>query len=163
LSIMCLLYSTMDTPKITNASKMDQVLNFYPILQIIERMYNNYYRHGFWPALVQVGILGVTISSALCLTKWNLISNDPRVVFLFVTILECSIACIFAPYFASKVNTASRLFLIAKCRGFSNIYTRKCILSKRPWVLKSRITLWIPNFRCPSQCFAWTVFFLWLS
>jgi len=115
-----------------NVLNTDRVFNVYSILQIIERMYNNYYQRFFWPALVQVGILGVCISSALCLTKWDIVSNDPRGILLFVTILDCSIACMFAPYFASKVNTASQLFLSRKCRGFSNLYLRKRSLSKPP-------------------------------
>jgi len=126
----------MDTRTITNVSKMDKVFNTYAILQIIERMYNNYYRHCFWPALVQVGIFSVCISSALCLTKWNLVSNDPPGILLLVAILESSTACMFGPYIASKVNTASRLFLINKCSGFANTYTRKRILSKRPLSIK---------------------------
>jgi len=119
-----------------NVFKTSRVFDVYSILQILERMYNNYYQRFFWPALVQVGILGVCVSSALSLTKWDLVSNDPRGILLFVTILDCSIACMFAPYFASKLNTASRLFLSGKCKGFSNLYLRKRVLSKTPLSIK---------------------------
>jgi len=115
---------------------MDKLLTMYSMIQVVETMYNNCYKRLFWPALVQLGIVAVCISAALCLSKWDLIVNDPRGILLFVAMIEGFIACIFTPYFASKVNTTSRLFLDGKCRDFSNIYLRKRTFSKRPLSIK---------------------------
>jgi len=131
----------MDTGMTSSVPKMDKVLTMYSMVQIVERMYNNYYRRAFWPALVQVGIIGTVIPSALCLSMWNLVSKDPRVLLMFVTILEGSVLCILAPYCASKVNTTSRLFLKDKCtilkyNVFSDMYLRKRVSSKTTLKIK---------------------------
>jgi len=120
----------MDTGRIANISKMNQLLNMYSKLQIIERMYNNYYRHLFWPSFLQAGIIATCISSALCLSKWDMISNDPRLLFLILSIVNAGMICTFYPYCASKVNVVSDGLLKYKCRGFYNICIRKRILSK---------------------------------
>jgi len=100
------------------------------MLQIVERMYNNYYRSVFWPAVIQFGTLLVVSSLSLCLSKWHIISKDPRVYFMFVATLGGFTACIFAPYCASKVNTKSRLFVKYQCRVISSTYLRKRMISK---------------------------------
>jgi len=113
-----------------NVSKINELIGTYSILHILEIMYNNYCQSVIWPALVQVGTIMICFPMSLCLSKWNLVSKDPRVLLLLVLIVNGFIACIFAPYCASKVNTMSRLFLKYECRGFSNKYLRKRILSK---------------------------------
>jgi len=102
----------------------------YSVLQIIERMYNNFYRSLFWPAVVQCSTLAVIFPSSLCLSKWHIVSKDPRVLLLFICIVNGFVGCILAPYCASKVNTRSCLFLKYHCRAFSNKYLRKRIFSK---------------------------------
>jgi len=69
--------------------------------------------------------------SALCLSKWEIISSDPRLVILILAMINSALMCSFCPYCASKVNTASCLFLNFKCRIFTKICIKKCILSKR--------------------------------
>jgi len=124
------MYSMMDTGRIMNASKMDLLLNMYSTLQIIERMYNNYYRHMFWPSFLQGGVMVACLSSALCLSKWEMTTSDPRLIMLILAMVNSSMACTLYPYCASKVNTASGLFLNRKCRDFYNICIRKRLLSK---------------------------------
>jgi len=109
---------------------MKELIHSYSILQILERMYNNYYRSIFWPALVQVGVIIVCFSAILCLGKWHIVSKDPRVLLLQSLILYGFVVCMFAPYCASKVNTESCQFVKNHCRGFSSKYLRKRILSK---------------------------------
>jgi len=120
----------MESTRTTNVAKIHEVINTYTVLQILERMYNNYYRSVFWPGIVQVGTLILCFSASLCMSSWNIISQDPRVLLLFIGILNGFIACMFTPYCASKVNTVSRLFLKHQCRGFSSKYVRNRILSK---------------------------------
>jgi len=115
---------------------MNQLLNLYSILQIVEKMYNNYYQHLFWPSFLQAGIFTVCISSALSLSQWEKFSDDPRMVFLILTMINSIMICTFYPYCASQVNTASRSFLKRKCRGFYNICIRKRILSKKSLSVK---------------------------
>jgi len=102
----------------------------YSMLQILERMYNNYYRSIFWPTVVQCSTIAVVFPLSSCLSKWHIISKDPRVLLIFVCILEGFIGGILAPYCASKLNTRSQLFLKQQCRVFSNTYLRKRIFSK---------------------------------
>jgi len=113
-----------------NVSKTDKLITMYSSLQIIERMYNNYYRSCFWPAMVQCSTLAVIFPTSLCLSKWHIVSKDARVLLLFIGIVTGFMGCTFAPYCASKVNTNSRSFLKNQCRGFSNKYLRTRILSK---------------------------------
>jgi len=110
---------------------MNRMLNMYSVLQIVERMYNNCYRRVFWPAVVQIGIFALCISAALCVSKWNLISHDPRVFISLLGILNGLIGCVFYPYCASKTNTTSFAFLRSWPIEMSNTLMRKRILSKR--------------------------------
>jgi len=126
----------MDTGKVTNPYKMNQLVNMYSALQIIERMYNNNYQWLFWPSFIQTGIIAACFSSALCLSKWEMISNDPRLVILILCMINSAMICTFYPYCASKVNTASCLFLNFKCRVFHNACIRKRILSKQALSIK---------------------------
>jgi len=114
----------------TNVSKTDELIKTYSILQIIERMYNNYYRSVFWPVFIQLATIAVVFSTSLCLSMWHIVSKDPRVLLLLLCIVNGILGCIFAPYCSSKVNTKSCLFLKYQCRVFSNKYLRKRILSK---------------------------------
>jgi len=157
------MYSITNKEIPSNVSKIDKVLCKYSMLQIIERMYNNHYRSVFWPLFIQVGVFSLCISAALCLSKWNQVSNDPRVIVLFVTVLNCSMICIFCPYCASKVNTASRLFLTSKSRF--NIYLRKRISSKRKLAIEisnnfidSKFPLTVSMF-CVSNIFSLLIIF----
>jgi len=93
-------------------------------------MYNNYYRIFIWPVLLQWATLAVYFPLSICLSKWHIVSKDPRVLLMFICIVLGLIASVFAPYCASKVNTRSRLFLKYQCRVFSDKYLRKRILSK---------------------------------
>jgi len=124
--------SFMATGRKVTVFKMGEILNMYSYLQIVERMYNNYYRRFFWPAVVQLGLFSVCISAAMCVTKWDLISKDPRGLLPLMGILDGSVACVFLPYCASKINSASLSFLNSKCSVISNLYMRKRMLSKRP-------------------------------
>jgi len=94
-------------------------------------MYNNYYQKVIWPSLVQVGTLMVCFPASICLSMWPIVSQDSRVLWLFIFIVNGFTGCIFGPYCASKVNTMSCLFLIYQCRGFSSKYMRKRVLSKQ--------------------------------
>jgi len=123
-------YSSLAAITKTNVSKTDQLIKTYSILQILERMYNNYYRRIFWPTLVQCCTSCVIFPLSLCLSKWHIVSKDPRVLLLFICIVNGFVGGVFAPYCASKVNTSSRLFLKYQCRVFSNSYLRKRIFSK---------------------------------
>jgi len=93
-------------------------------------MYNNYYRSIFWPALIQMCTLAVILPLSLCLSKWHIVSKDPRVLLLFVCIVNGFLGCVFASYCASKVNTSSRIFIKYQCRVFFSKYLRKRIFSK---------------------------------
>jgi len=130
LIFVWIAFSSMETARRVNGSKMEELFHTYSNLQVLERMYNNYYRSTFWPALVQVGTLTTCFPVALCMSKWHILSKDPRVLLLFICILNGFIACILGPYFASKVNTGSRLLLKHQSRVFSNTYIRKRTLSK---------------------------------
>jgi len=130
INLFVIAYSSLETTRATNVSEIDKLIKAYSSLQILERMYNNYYRSVIWPALVQLGTLAIFVPLSLCLSKWHMISKDPRVLMLFISILQGFIGCVFAPYFASKVNTTSRLFLRYQCRAFSSTYLRKRISSK---------------------------------
>jgi len=131
LSYVFITYSSFEaTTGVTNVSKTDELLKAYSILQIIERMYNNYYRSVFWPVFLQWATLSVVPPASLCLSKWHIVSKDPRVLLLLIFIVNGILGCIFAPYCASKVNTMSRLFLKHQCRFFSNKYLRKRVVSK---------------------------------
>jgi len=105
-------------------------MSTYSVLQVVEKMYNNYYRSVLWPALVQVGVLIICFPASLCLSKWQIVSKDPRVLLLLSLILDGFIGCIFSTYCASKVNTESHGFLKYQCRDFSSKYLRKRISSK---------------------------------
>jgi len=126
----------MDTGRKTNAYKIDQILKMYSALHIIEKMYNNSYQRLFWPSLIQFGMIVGCFSSALCLGKWETISSDPRLVILILAMINSAMICTFYSYCASKVNTASRLFLNFKGRFFHNISIRKRILSKQVLSIK---------------------------
>jgi len=102
----------------------------YSVLQILERMYNNYYRTVFLPAVMQVGVLIVCFPVSLCVSKWHIVSKDPRLLLLFICILQGFECCMFAPYCASKVSTQSCLFLKQLRRVSSSTYLRKRICSK---------------------------------
>jgi len=121
-----------------SVSKIGELIDTYSILQLLERMYNNYYRSLVWPVIVQVGVIIVCIPASLCLSKWHIVSTDPRVLLQFICIADGFIACLYAPYCASKVNTTSRLFLKRYCRDIKVKYIRKRILSKP--VLSIRIS-----------------------
>jgi len=122
--------SSFENTTTNNVFKINELISMYSVLQLLERMYNNYYRAVYWPAIVQIGALAAIFLTSLCLSKWHIVSKDPRALLLLICILEGFTACVFAPYCASKVNTQSRLFLTYQRRVFSNKYLRKLILSK---------------------------------
>jgi len=93
-------------------------------------MYNNYYRSVFWPVFIQWTTLAVYLPLSLCISKWHIVSKDPRVFLLLIFAVAGSVGCIFAPYCASKLNTSSRLFIKYQCRVFSSTYLRKRVFSK---------------------------------
>jgi len=127
----------MNTGKIANTSKMDLLLHMCSTLQITERTYNSYYQRLFWLSLIQAGIICSCISSALCISKWDMISDDPRLPILILVIINTGMICTFYPFYcASKVNTASCLLLKCKCRDFNNICIRKLVFSKRALSIK---------------------------
>jgi len=130
------LYSIMGTGRITRVHKMNQLLNMYSALQIIEKMYNNNYQCLFWPSFIQAGIVVACFSSALCLSMLEMISSDPRLLILILAMINSAVICTFCPYCASKLNTASCFFLNFKCRVFHNTCIRKRILSKRALSIK---------------------------
>jgi len=120
----------LEATNTTNISKTEELINMYSILQIIERMCNNYYRNVVWPALVQICTLCVVLPLSLCMGKWDIVSQDPRILLLLICIVNGFIGCVFAPYCASKVNTRSCGFLQDQCRVFFSPYLRKRNFSK---------------------------------
>jgi len=50
----------------------------YSSLQIIERLYNNYFGKVFWPVLLLCGVIAACIPFAICVSKWEVVSHDPR-------------------------------------------------------------------------------------
>jgi len=159
------LNSIMDAGRITNPYKMNQLLNMYSAMQIIERIYNDNYQRLFWPSFMQAGIICFCISSALCLSKWKKFSSDPRLPILIIVIINAGMMCTFYPYCASKVNTASCLFLNFKCRVFNKVCIRKRILSKQALSIKvsdnfidSEFPLSVSKF-CVNNIFSLIVIF----
>jgi len=120
----------LEATRATNVFKTDELIKTYSSLQILERMYNNYYRRIFWPTIVQLATISVVFPLSLCLSKWQIISKDTRVLLLLILIVNGFVGGVFAPYCASKVNTSSRLFIKYQCRVFSSSYLRKRVFSK---------------------------------
>jgi len=59
-------------------SKLEKCLVMYSSLQIIKRLYNNYFGKVFWPVLLLCGVMAAGIPFAICVSKWEVVSHDPR-------------------------------------------------------------------------------------
>jgi len=113
---------------------MEGLISLYSALQIIEQLYNNYYRRLYWPTLFQIGILIVCIPSAVCIGKWETIANDPRLPLMILSIVNGWIIVFLSTTCGSKVNKRSILFNedALKHNGYfsASKYLRKRIRSK---------------------------------
>jgi len=115
----------------------------YSVLQIVERMYDNYYQSVLWPAFAQVGVSIICFPASLCLNKRHFFLLDGFIVYIF------------APYCASKINTGSRALLKYMCWSFSSKYLRKRILSKP--ILRLKIADNFMDVQFPSNLTVWMV------
>jgi len=114
LNFIC--YSSIRQEFKKTSMKFENILGMYSCLQIVECMYNNYFSKSFWPMLLQLGVLSVCIPVAICVTKWKLVSNDPRLVLMFLALTYGWLVTFVATKYGSKLHSGSVNLLQTFCR-----------------------------------------------
>jgi len=116
------------------------MFNLYSGLQIVEHLYNNYYRQIFWPTLLSLGEFILCIPCAVLIAKWHLVSGDPRLLILFTGIVNGLLVVVISTTCGSRLNEISVELLTKTCTVnvhlLQNTYCRKRLKSKRPLAVK---------------------------
>jgi len=116
------------------------MLNIYSGLEIVQQLYNNYYKQIIWPTLLSLGQFILCIPFAVLIAKWKLVSGDPRLLILCTGIVNGSLIVIVLTTCGSKLNEISVDFLTKTCtvnlHMLQNLYYRRKLKSKRPLAVK---------------------------
>jgi len=128
-------------PELQNTSwKLENILETYSCLQIVECMYNNYFSKLFWPMLLQAGVVSVCIPLAICISKWKMVSKDPRLVLMLLALTYGWLITFVETKYGSKLHSGSvsllQTFNVIKLSPWSNRYFKRRIKSKHSMAVK---------------------------
>jgi len=117
-----------------SSRKFENILGMYSCLQIIDSMYNNYFSKFYWPTIPQLGVLAMCTPVAICIRKWELVSNDPRLALMLLAVANGWLVTFLATKVGSKLYSGSvkllQRFDRIKFSPWSNRYFRRRIRSK---------------------------------